>query len=257
MKKINYLFVSLICINLLIGCGNNNLDTDVTEKIAAEEKQQKEVSEEQIEETIKEESEEEVEESVKSYETLAEMKEVIIDYIQKTYPDGSVSCTSDEYNDTTYVQANDDNACTYVEKKENGYGLIIYSNLVAVNSEGKPILGFAIKISYASNSFLDYLFDSDCIFLASDGTRYNYPIYKISQYEDSLYFTDMCITFEENQREELDTLYEMCQKDELSMRIDQLNNNGEYITVDLDNTTRQNIKRGIELYYEVYDALYK
>ena len=52
------------------------------------------------------------------------------------------------------------------------------------------------------------------------------------------------------------SLYEIIQKEGVSMRINQLNINDEYITVDLDEATKKSIKKGIELYYELYDVLY-
>lgn len=200
---------------------------------------------------------EEILEEKKSYETLADMKKVIIDYIDNAYTDGSVVYQTDDYNDVTFVELGGESSITSIEKKESGYGLILYPSMVAGNVNGIPTFGFSIVVKYASNSFLDYLYDSDCIFLAADGTRYSYSIYKNNQYEDTLYFTDMCIVFDENQREELDNLYDILQKEGLSMRIDQINNNNEYVTVDLDDDTKKNIKRGIEVYYELYDILYK
>lgn len=254
MKKMKLLCICFVCANLLIACANNNhseLNKEEKSTVEAvsgtEEKQQVDMVEGETEEQS---------ESVKSYETLADMKAVIIDYIENTYTDGSVIYDSDEYNDTTYVGFNGDDMCTTIKKDESGYALILYPSMVAVNKNGKPCFGFSYMITYGSASFLDYLFDSDCIFLAEDGTKCSYPIYKIRQYDDSIYFTDMFVTFDETQREELDSLYEIIQKEGVSMRINQLNINDEYITVDLDEATKKSIKKGIELYYELYDVLY-
>lgn len=254
MKKMKLLCICFMCANILIACANNNhSDLNKEEKSTVE--AVSETEEKQQVDMIEGETEGESE-SVKSYETLDDMKSVIIDYIENTYTDGSVIYFSDEYNDTVYVGFDDDDMCTMIEKDESGYGLILYPSMVAVNNNGKPCFGFSYMITYGSATFLDYLFDSDCILLAEDGTRYSYPIYEIRQYDDSIYYTDMCVTFDETQREELDSLYEIIQKEGVSMRINQLNNNDEYITVDLDEATKNSIKKGIELYYELYDVLY-
>lgn len=246
MKRLKYFFVSLLCLILLIGCGNNHsqVTSDTNE---AEEG----VDSEKIAET-----EEQQEENEKTYTTLADMEAVLTDYLSKTYSDGSVEIYSDPYDDSMII--NHIGNVTAIEKWESDYQLIFYPYLGTTDNGGTPTFVLQLPISYGSFSFLDWLSDSDCIFLAADETRYSFPIYASNKdNKNSIYTTEMLINFDENMRDELDMLYDIIQKDGLSMRINQLNNSNEYVTVDLDEATKQSIKDAIELYYELYDVLYK
>lgn len=192
----------------------------------------------------------------KRYETMYDLKEAVVNCINENYSDGSISYYVDEYTDNTFISFNDD--YDTISNKEKGYGVYMYSQILGWDDTNKKIdFSYLYWITYASNSFLDYMYDCNCIFLANDGTRYSFPIKSTKQYEeDGLYYTEMCISFDKADYESLKLLYELSQKEGLSFQMDKTNNDDEYVNITLNESAIKHMRNAIEIYIDMHNELY-
>lgn len=254
----------ILCIGMLVqfvGCSNHVESTINNSQSQMKENNDTEIVTKDIETEQSETTEEN--ESPQVY-TIEEMADKIEEYFKTVDTSGKYEYERDKYDDNISI-TNMGGGMTALQNEGDNYGMIIYPTIKTYESSGKTCLVYTIQVNYVSGDFLDYVFDTNCTILASDGTKYKFLLKEINQssdeenrYETNLIFF-MNFSNDGNKtgidETNFNHMEELLEKDGLSLRINYANNDGKYPLVQLNNETVNNIKQMNKLYKSLSEYL--
>ena len=251
----------ILCIGMLVqvvGCSNRIESTVNDSQSQVEKNTDVEDSTEIQKEDFETEQTEPIEENeIPQVYTIDEMSDKIEQYFKEVDTSEKYEYTRDEYDDNISI-TNPGGGMTVLQNEGDNYGMIIYPVIKTYESSGKTCLVYTIQINYVSGDFLDYIFDTNCTILASDGTKYKFLLKEINQLsdEENRYETDLIffMNFSNDGNKtgidetNLNHMEKLLEKNDLTLRINYANNNGTYPLEQLDEETINNIKQMNELY---------
>lgn len=191
--------------------------------------------------------------------TLAEMNKKIQELIDEKYSE-VFSYDVDKYDDKMSI--NFKNEYMGTTDMTADYFVGYYPYIMTSNIGGKGALLIGTEFFYVSSNFLDYYIKSKVpvIILAEDGSKitFNMPVLKTWQ-EQRLYSTLMYFVFNRDgdkcSDKDIDEIYNLFKKANLTFRINSPNNNSVYPQGSLDEAYVNSLITMIDFYRDVEEEL--